>query len=107
MGDYRAIEVIPGKNCSCDLSKLGGKRILLSDMDRLISQASFYPHCTCTFKHYSDRRSGHDRRNFNLINTLTTYAKVRTRPYGRRSADIHNRSRDRSVAMSDNGAFAS
>lgn len=95
--DYRAIEVIPGRNCSCPLSKLAGKRMLYTDIAELLNHSAFYPHCTCTFKHYADRRQGIDRRNFETQDINKT-GQIRNMPYGRRTADIHNRARDRSRA---------
>jgi len=88
--NYQAIEVIPRKNCDCALSKYAGKRMLYSEISELLDST-----CTCcTFKHYEDRRHISDRRRFNIDN-LTSNPHGRTRPYGRRAVDIHNRSRDR------------
>lgn len=90
--NYRAIEIIPGNNCNCALSKHAGKRILYSEVLELFT--SSHSHCSCTFKHYEDRRHIGDRRKFDTEN-LTSNPHGRTRPYGRRVVDIHNRARDR------------
>ena len=90
--DFRAIEIIPGNECNCALSKLAGKRVLYSEVIDLFT--SVQSNCSCTFKHYDDRRRKYDRRKFD-IDDLTSNPNSRTRPYGRRAVDIHNRSRDR------------
>ena len=90
--NYRAIEIIPGKDCNCALSKHAGKRILYSEVLELFSGS--HSSCSCTFKHYEDRRYLSDRRKFNIDN-LTLNPHGRTLPYGRRAIDIHNRARDR------------
>ena len=89
--DFRAIEIIPGNDCNCALSKLAGKRMLYSEVLELFTLRS---NCSCTFKHYDDRRHQYDRRKFD-IEDLTSNPNSRTRPYGRRIVDIHNRARDR------------
>lgn len=89
--NYRAIEVIPGKDCNCTLSKHAGKRMLYSDILELLESSQ--PSCSCIFKHYEDRRHISDRRKFDVDN-LTSNPHGRTRPYGRRVVDIHNRARD-------------
>jgi len=92
--NYQAIEVIPGKDCNCALSKHAGKRMLCSEVLELLGSTLLGPTCSCTFKHYEDRRHLIDRRKFN-IESLTSNSHGRTHPYGRRAVDIHNRSRDR------------
>lgn len=88
---YRAIDIIPGKDCDCPLSKLAGKRILSSEVIELLTTPP--SKCSCTFKHYDDRRHMTDRRKFDA-ESLKSNPHGRTRPYGRRVVDIHNRSRD-------------
>jgi len=90
--DFRAIEIIPGNDCNCELSRLAGKRMLYSEVLELLS--SSHSTCDCKFKHYDDRRHQADRRRFDVDN-LAVSPQVRTRPYGRRAVDIHNRARDR------------
>jgi len=89
---YRAIEIIKGDNCNCALSKYAGQRMLYSKFIELFE--SSHLNCNCTFKHYDDRRHNFDRRNFDIDN-LTSNIHGRTRYYGRRIVDIHNRARDR------------
>jgi hypothetical protein len=95
--DFRATEIIAGKNCNCELSKHAGKRMLVTEVQSLIAHSDFYTNCTCTFKHYSDRRSNIDRRKFD-VKTIASSKQQRTRPYGRRAIDIHNRARDRFIS---------
>jgi len=78
--NYRAIEVIPGKYCNCALSKHAAKRMLYSDILNLLESSQ--PTCSCTFKHYEDRRHISDRRKFDVDN-LTSNPHGRTQPYGR------------------------
>ena len=95
--NYQAIEIIPGKDCNCALSKYAGKRMLYSEVLEL--STGLLSTCSSTFKHYEDRRQTCDRRKFDTDNlSLNPYG--RTRIYGRRVVDIHNRSRDR-FAKSD------
>ena len=89
---FRAIEVIPGNDCNCALSKLAGKRVLYSEVIELFTSSN--SNCSCTFKHFEDRRRKYDRRKFGS-DDLTSNSHGRTRIYGRRVVDIHNRSRDR------------
>lgn len=88
---FRAIEIIPGKDCNCALSKHAGKRVLYSEVLELLKSSQST--CSCTFKHYDDRRDTIERRKFDT-ESLTSNPHVRTRPYGRRAVDIHNRARD-------------
>lgn len=88
--NYQAIEIIAGEGCNCGLSKLAGKRMLNSDIIDLFTNSR----CSCTFKHYKDRRHIADKRRFD-IDYPATNPQARTRPYGRRVVDIHNRARDR------------
>jgi hypothetical protein len=101
--DFRAIEIIPGNNCKCALSKLAGTRVLYNDVLKLFN--SSHSNCNCTFKHFDDRRHKLDRRKFDG-DDLTSNSNVRTRPYGRRAVDIHNRSRDRFAKQRLEGSFA-
>ena len=89
--NYRAIEIIPGKDCNCALSKHAGKRMLYSEVLEL--STSLLSTCSCTFKHYKDRRHISERRKFG-IESLTSNPHGRIRAYGRRVVDIHNRARD-------------
>ena len=89
--DFRAVEIIPG-NDYCALAKLAGKRMLYSEVLEVFT--SSHSSCSCTFKHYDDRRHKNDRRKFDVDN-LAINTHGRTRPYGRRAVDIHNRARDR------------
>jgi len=91
--NYRAIEIIPGNNCNCALSKHAGKRMLYSEVLDLLPPSDPNSSCSCTFKHYDDRRHIGERRTFN-IDKPTSNPHGRTRPYGRRVVDIHNRARD-------------
>lgn len=90
--NYRAIEIIPGKNCNCALSKYAGKRVLYSEVLELLKNSQST--CSCTFQHYDDRRHTVERRKFDT-DSLTSNPHRRTRLYGRRVVDIHNRARDR------------
>jgi len=94
--DYRAIEVIPGNNCNCALSKYAGKRILYSKVLELFTGSDI--NCSCTFKHYEDRRHINDRRKFDIDNFILN-PHGRVQHYGRRVVDIHNRARDRFAKM--------
>jgi hypothetical protein len=89
--DYRAIEIIPGKNCSCALSKQAGKRVLYSEVLELLKNSQ--SNCSCTFHHYDDRRHTVERRKFDTASLISNF-HGRTHPYGRRLVDIHNRARD-------------
>jgi hypothetical protein len=89
--NYRAIEIIPGQSCNCPLSKHAGKRVLYSEVIELLKSSQST--CSCTFQHYDDRRHLADRRTFD-IDSVAANTHGRTRPYGRRQADIHNRARD-------------
>jgi hypothetical protein len=94
---YRAIEIIPGKGCNCGLSKHAGKRMLYSEVLKLFTATN--SSCSCTFKHYEDHRHLSDRRKFDT-KSLTSNPHGRTRPYGRRVVDVHNRSRDHFAKIS-------
>jgi hypothetical protein len=83
--DYRAIEII-SNNCTCMLSKHAGERMLLTDYSKLIQMTGTDVSCRCTFKHYDDRRSQHDRRKFD-INSVILNTYRRTQPFGRRVKD--------------------
>jgi len=87
--NYRAIDIIPGNGCNCALSKHAGERMLYSEVLELFTNST----CSCTFKHYNDRRHIGERRNFDA-ESLISNPHGRTRPYGRRVVDIHNRARD-------------
>jgi len=89
--NYRAVEIISGNNCNCALSKYAGKRMLYSEVLELLTSTD--SRCSCTFKHYDDRRHIGERRKFDTYN-LTSNPHGRTRLYGRRVVDIHNRARD-------------
>jgi len=91
--DFRAIEIIPGKDCHCALSKHAGERMLCSEVLELLTDSHSYSSCSCVFKHYEDRRKKGDRRQFTVEQPAANIHQ-RTRPYGRRVVDIHNRSRD-------------
>lgn len=101
--NYRAIDIIPGKECNCPLSKHAGKRVLYSEVLELLKSSQST--CSCTFKHYEDRRHSVERRKFDT-ESLTSHSQVRTRPYGRRAVDIHNRSRDRFIKVRMEATFA-
>ena len=100
--NFRAIEIIPGNDCNCELSKLAGMRVLYSEVLELFTGSN--SNCSCTFKHFDDRRHKLDRRKFDS-DDLVSNSNVRTRPYGRRAVDIHNRSRDRFVKQREEGSF--
>lgn len=89
--DYGAIAIIPGENCHCELSKHANKRVLYSEVTELLKISQSI--CSCSFRHYEDRRHTVERRTFNA-ETLTSNPHQRARPYGRRLVDIHNRARD-------------
>jgi len=101
--DYRAIEIISGNNCNCELSKHVGKRMLYSEVLGLLT--SSHSTCSCTFKHCDDRRHIGERRKFNIDN-LASDLHNRTQPYGRRVVDIHNRARDRFATTRMEATFA-
>lgn len=88
--NYQAIEVVAGKDCNCALSKLAGKRLLYNDVLDLFTNSR----CSCTFKHYKDRRHIGDKRRFGIVQPIPNH-QSRAKPYGRRVVDIHNRARDR------------
>jgi len=92
--NYRAIEIISGNNCNCVLSKHTGKRMLYSEVLELLTSSHSTSTCSCTFKYYEDRRDIGERRKFDIDN-LTSNLHNRSRPYGRRVVNIHNRARDR------------
>ena len=94
--DFRATEIIAGDNCNCPLSKNAGKRILSQDVQSLLANSDSHTNCTCTFKHYADRRTNFDRRKFDVNNTSSAN-NIRKIPSGRRTIDIHNRARDHSI----------
>ncbi len=55
---FHGIEVIPGKRCCPAARALAKRRILSSEAPRLPLQACTNPnHCTCTYKHFTDRRT--------------------------------------------------
>jgi len=89
---YRAIDIILGKNCNCELSRLAGKRMLSSKVIELFTSSR--SRCDCTFRNYDDRRHLSDKRKFDAENVKSN-PHNRTKPYRRRVVDIHNRSRDR------------
>lgn len=91
--DFRATEIIAGEDCTCPLSKHAGKRMLFQEVQSLIESSDLHSTCTCTFKHFADRRTHIDRRKFDIKSTSFAN-KVRKMPYGRRAIDIHNRARD-------------
>lgn len=101
--NFRAIEIIPGIGCKCALSKLAGKRVLYREVRKLFTGSHLS--CSCTFKHYHDRRHNYDRRKLD-IDDLTANPNIRARPYGRRKVDIHNRSRDRFAKRREEETFA-
>jgi hypothetical protein len=100
--DFRAIEIIPGIDCDCALSKLAGMRVLYNDVLKLFT--SSHSNCSCTFKHFDDRRHNIDKRKFDS-DDLTLNSNRRTCRYGRRAIDIHNRSRDRFATQRVQGPF--
>ena len=89
---FRAVEIIPGNDCNCALSRLAGKLMLYSEIQELLTYSN--ETCSCKFKHFDDRRHKSERRRFDVDN-LAMNPHRRTRPYGRRTVDIHNRARDR------------
>jgi len=96
LSDFRATEIIASDNCNCSLSKHAGKRMLFNEVQSLIANSFFQSNCTCTFKHYADRRTNIDRRKFD--ENISSFSKqMRKIPYGRRAIDIHNRARDQFV----------
>jgi hypothetical protein len=84
---YHAVSVHPQKDCCQGAVQLAAKRFLSAKAPSLPLPGCDAAHCDCRYTHFSDRRSGFDRRR-----TLET-ADVASRPFerrirrGRRSVD--------------------
>ena len=84
---YHAVSIRPGQVC-CQASKqFGNMRFLVSKAPRLPLPECDSPSCTCVYSHFSDRRSGSDRRTV-LADPTSPDGYNRRMNRGRRSTDV-------------------
>jgi hypothetical protein len=84
---YHAVSIRPGLVC-CQASKtFGNMRFLVGKAPRIPLPECNSPSCTCVYTHYSDRRSGSDRR-VTLADPTSPGGYNRRVNRGRRSTDV-------------------
>ena len=85
---FRAVAILPGEPCCEGARQFGGLRLLCQKAPRLPLPECDLSQCNCRYRHYSDRRSGLDRR--------ATYDWARERAFGEvnRRAGFGRRSTD-------------
>jgi hypothetical protein len=84
---YHAVGIRPGHVC-CQASKqFGGLRFLSNDAPRLPLVECTVPSCTCSYSHYSDRRSCPERRAV-LGESTSVVDGDRRSGRGRRATDV-------------------
>lgn len=59
---YHAVSIKPGEECCEAARQFGQKRFLAARAPRLPLPECAVAACECRYSHYSDRRSGNDRR---------------------------------------------
>jgi hypothetical protein len=60
---FRAVRIVPAANACAAARRSAQQRVLLTAAPRLpLEDCDRIMGCRCRFKHYSDRRSGDDRR---------------------------------------------
>ena len=83
---YHAVSIRPGVESCGAAQRLGNMRFLSSKAPALpLPECNFSP-CTCRYAHYSDRRSGFDRRRV-LGEPPSVAVGERRANFGRRSTD--------------------
>jgi hypothetical protein len=84
---YHAVSIKPGLVC-CQASKqFGNMRFLAGKAPQLPLPECTSPSCTCLYTHYSDRRSGFERRVV-LADPTSPDGQSRRMNRGRRSTDV-------------------
>ena len=84
---YHAVSIKPGLVC-CQASKqFGNMRFLAHKAPRLPLPECNSPSCTCLYTHFSDRRSGRERRRV-LADPTSPDGQTRRTNRGRRSTDV-------------------
>jgi hypothetical protein len=90
---FHAIKITSTKNCCDNAREVGNRLILSNEFEKNILANCDRAQCECSFKHFTDRRQNRERRDFSKKLEVEIFA-IRTHPYGRRSVDVHNMSRD-------------
>lgn len=90
--DYRAVEVVPCSEGTCNAVRaIAGNRFLTKDVPKLPLRECDRPNCNCTYRRHADRRKGF-RRAADLgadISSTTLRQKAdRRRSPGRRATDL-------------------
>jgi hypothetical protein len=84
---FHAVSIRPGLVC-CQASKqFGNMRFLARKAPRLPLPECDSPSCTCLYTHFSDRRSGSDRRVI-LADPTSPDSRSRRMNRGRRATDV-------------------
>lgn len=88
LGAYHAVSIKPGQQ-SCEAARQMGKlRFLSAKAPRLPLPDCRMTTCTCRYNHYSDRRSGRDRRSgYDFARQQGLNFVNRRESHGRRSTD--------------------
>ena len=85
---YHAIAIRPGPNCCQGAQVIGGKRFLSRKAPSLPLPGCDAVTCRCVYTHFSDRRSGVDRRAPDVWNPHSEQmSENRRQNRGRRSTD--------------------
>jgi hypothetical protein len=84
---YHAVSIKPGLVC-CQASKqFGNMRFLAHKAPRLPLPECTSPSCTCLYTHFSDRRTGSERRTI-LADPTSADSRNRRMNRGRRATDV-------------------
>jgi len=84
---YHAVSIKPGLEC-CQASKqFGNMRFLAHKAPRLPLPECTSSSCTCLYTHYSDRRTGSERRTI-LADPTSADSRNRRMNRGRRATDV-------------------
>lgn len=90
-GRYHAVAIRLGRQTCPAVRELDGERFLAAEAPRLpLPECDIAGDCECSFVHYQDRRSGHDRRSpfrSGGISTITGEHEKERRSGGERRRD--------------------
>jgi hypothetical protein len=85
---FHAVSITPGLECCEAAKQLGKMRFLSGKAPRLPLPDCEAAECTCRYSHFSDRRSGVDRRSgYDWDQQRRLSGSNRRRSHGRRSTD--------------------